>query len=396
MFRLIQFCFSGLVGASLGWLFLEPWAAEYSTIREFLLLYAVSLGIVFALVAEQLIYTRNFKKALTSLGNWQLFVIPVIGVFLIQLLFTESDQSTFKDETAEERILLLDVSSSMSGRPLRELKRATAEYLSTLQAAESKDVVGIVAFSNSAVLVATPQNDYDALTEAISLLESGGGTNMLAGFQMALQAFQQELPRDIILVSDGEPNEPDLVRSFLPYLEGIPISSVGVGADYDGRFLSHVASTTGGEFLRARDASDLVGILEELAGRGITKTVDAEGEALPFWKRLLGWGLLGLVLGLTIGLGRKSVGNKKYRTVVPGLLGGIVGGAFSAIVFVGIDLLSLGSAPMARSISFALLGLCLALAIFLANQLFSTLFESRDGQSSGLDFDKLHEIRHKG
>ena len=388
MSRFLRFILAGCVGALIGWLLLEPWKAQFGPTRESLLLYAVSLGIVLALVLEKIIHARKFKFILTTLKDWRLFVIPIIGVLLIQVLFSESGgKRAYQDERTEERILLLDTSSSMDGDPLVELKRAVREYLSLLEEANSSDLVGAVSFSSGAQTIAHPQRDYTGLSRRISSLRSGGGTDMLAGFQTALNTFTAEgnYPKEIILVSDGLPNEPEAVSGFVGSFEGIPVYSIGVGGGYDAAFLQNVAGTTSGQFFAADDISDLAGVFEEIASQGITQVASDQAAGLPFWKRLLGWSLLGLILGLTIG-----VGNKRKEMIRIGALGGFLGGVLGSFFFVLIDLLNLGAGAVARGVGFVVLGLCIGLTIYTVNEIYSRLKGSSTGHVRS---DTLKSIR---
>ena len=92
--------------------------------------------------------------------------------------------------------------------------------------------------------------------------------------------------REIVLVSDGVPNEPDEVSIFLREIEGVVVHTVGAGRNYDQGFLSSIARDTGGQFYAADNVGDLADVFVAIARQGITRGSQSQAaESPPFWRQ---------------------------------------------------------------------------------------------------------------
>ncbi len=381
----IRHTLAGFFGALAGWILLEPWSSDYGVYRETLLLYAVAFGITCLLVVEKYVYAGRYRLAKATFKRWPIYVWPAVAVALVQILFAGTVRESGLDTTPEERLLLLDVSSSMRGRGISELKRAGETYLDLLESSSSVDKVGAIAFSSDASVIAVPSADYSALTSAIDGLSAYGDTNMLAALQQAMGVFggPGDLPQEIVLVSDGQPtNDPRSILAFVAQMEGVVIHTIGAGRGYNRGFLRRIADETGGQFYSANNLSGLSDAFLDLARKGITRERGGEDTlAIPVWRLVSGWSLFGLMVGLAVGwLSRAN----RSRMIVVGVVGGTLGGALSAILFWLLDLLALGGAT-ARGVSFSLLGLTLGFCIFLAGEIYTRV----TGDKGMADFSSL-------
>jgi len=380
MKRLLRFTISGCLGAILGWLIFEPWSENFGAIRDFLLLYSVSYGIAFAIIIEKFFFagttfSRKIEWVKNILKNKYLYLIPLIGVFFtkcfIAFLFPIERPEVQNDVQIEIRYLLLDVSGSMCGDPLQELKSAVNKYLSILQETESQDMIGCITFSDSATLLFAPHTDYISMKNIINNLSCTGGTNMSSSLTLALENMKQQeflYPKELILLSDGMPNNRDNVISIVQQIYDIPIHTIGVGESYDSSLLNKISSQTNAKFYSAEDVSKLSGIFAEIARQGLTQTNNKNNNQMPFLQRLLGWSICALLIGLTIG-----VGNEKKEMVLIGSIGGFLGGVLSCSIFVLIHYLNLTSGTLARFISFSILGICIGLTIFIVEYIYSRI-----------------------
>ena len=125
---------------------------------------------------------------------------------------------------------------------------------------QPQDEVGIVAFDGSAYVVAPrkPLRDQPNIAALIGTLQSGGGTEIRAGLEEALnqQAGSGAKVRHIILVTDGQSanNFADLVKKMND--AGITLSVIGVGQGV-ASYLPQLAADGNGRYYFAADPSQL-------------------------------------------------------------------------------------------------------------------------------------------
>lgn len=201
----------------------------------------------------------------------------------------EQKVTHFSNEDAPLSIgLLVDTSGSM-GAKLDTSRRAVAEFLKTLNAA---DEAFLVEFNDKADLAVHLTNDAASIGNAMTSATSGGLTAMLDAVHMGLQEMKQaKNPRKALLViSDGGDNNSrftstqieNLVREadVQIYAMGVFEPTLGFGlnraiaratgtklgdAELDGpRLLSEIAEQTGGRALAATNLRELPGIAERI------------------------------------------------------------------------------------------------------------------------------------
>lgn len=111
--------------------------------------------------------------------------------------------------TSDERdiVLVLDVSGSMSGTPMEETKKASVNFINTILDEDAS--IGIVTYDNSASMLSDFSVNKSVLTNAVSNIWDGGGTNIEAGLAEARSMLGKSSARKkiIVLMSDGEPND---------------------------------------------------------------------------------------------------------------------------------------------------------------------------------------------
>src|SRR5919197_4863414 len=133
-----------------------------------------------------------------------------------------------------------------------------------LVAVETADAVGVVAFDDDVQVVvpAGPLDDKPAAVAAIWALESGGMTNLSAGYLRGLQEARraaQGRGATVLLLSDGHANVGLVEHDKLHALaatgrrERVTTSTIGLGLDYDETLLAAVAAGGAGATHFARD-----------------------------------------------------------------------------------------------------------------------------------------------
>lgn len=109
-----------------------------------------------------------------------------------------------------DTILVLDVSGSMSGTPLDEMKKSAINFCNELLADDYNNRVGLVLYDDYIDQVDLT-NDLDMLIDYIDSISSGGTTNMQGALaaaenMMDTQGNSQNV-RNIVIMADGLPNE---------------------------------------------------------------------------------------------------------------------------------------------------------------------------------------------
>lgn len=108
-----------------------------------------------------------------------------------------------------DTVLVLDVSGSMSGTPMNEMKKSAVKFCEDLLTDEYNNRVGVVCFDNG-INTYDLTNDINGLTSYINGLSTGGATNMeeaLANAEYMLDnSGNTEHIKNIVIMADGLPN----------------------------------------------------------------------------------------------------------------------------------------------------------------------------------------------
>ena len=144
--------------------------------------------------------------------------------------------------------LVLDRSTSMKGARLHQVKEAARSIVDQLA---SDDVLSIVTFSDRAevVLPGSQHMDKTAAKIAIGGIRSEGGTEIFQGLQLGLdQVGRWHGPgtlSHLILITDGQTygdEEQCLGVARLAGERGIPITTMGIGSDWNTKLLDEIAN----------------------------------------------------------------------------------------------------------------------------------------------------------
>lgn len=166
------------------------------------------------------------------------------------------DESAKRDQVQPVSVaLLLDRSGSMAGEKIVDARRAAHRLVDQLG---EQDDFALVTFSSHAH--STGLRRMDALGKALMHLaieqaEASGGTNISEGLTQASAALvRAKGGRRLVLVTDGHPTEGQVLEAGLAELvsgvrrSGVTVSALGVGADYDGLMMQHLAERGGGMY----------------------------------------------------------------------------------------------------------------------------------------------------
>jgi Ca-activated chloride channel family protein len=173
-------------------------------------------------------------------------------LYVLAELLPERVQSLKQMETRLNLTLVLDHSVSMRGQRLDRLKAAAYQIIEQLN---NQDIFGVVGFSDRAdVLVPSgPLKDKAEVRAQIAIMQATGGTEIFQGLQAGMTEARRHASRKyvnhIILLTDGrtygdEPQALELADHAAK--EGIGISAMGIGDEWNDTFLDQLASRTGG------------------------------------------------------------------------------------------------------------------------------------------------------
>ena len=121
-----------------------------------------------------------------------------------------------KTKVTRYSVLVLDMSGSMSGEPLKQLKLGCKKYANDLNSqTNDENYIAIVTFASSARTVLNFSNDENQVNNAIDGLSATGNTNISGGINTAVSLFENlynsgvnpnEVISNILVMSDGLPN----------------------------------------------------------------------------------------------------------------------------------------------------------------------------------------------
>jgi Ca-activated chloride channel family protein len=169
--------------------------------------------------------------------------------------------------------LVLDRSGSMSGQKLLDARRAAHRMVDLLR---DGDELALISFGSD--VSGGARRTLDAATRArlheeIDAIEAAGSTFLSGGIEAGRAALMDATgARRLVVVSDGQPtiglaDEASLAALVSRVHEGlITVTALGVGTDYDGLLMQHLAEAGGGMYGYLKDAS----ALEEVLGQEVT------------------------------------------------------------------------------------------------------------------------------
>ena len=149
--------------------------------------------------------------------------------------------------------LVLDRSTSMQGARLDQVKGAVSQVIDSLR---ESDTFSVVAFSDKAEVVVSAQRTQADRTHSkakVSTISAHGGTEILQGLLCGLTELHHHLSpaavNHLLLLTDGRTygDEDDcLMLAKLAASDGIAISGLGIGNEWNDRFLDELTGRTGG------------------------------------------------------------------------------------------------------------------------------------------------------
>jgi Ca-activated chloride channel homolog len=165
--------------------------------------------------------------------------------------------------------LVLDRSNSMKGSRIEKVKIAAHRIIDDLS---EDDFISVIAFNDRAevVIAATPLTDKPSLKAKISLMAASGGTEIFkglsAGAEQARANLGTNLVNHMLLLTDGNTygdQDDCLALADQMSMDGIGISTMGLGHDWNDAFLDDLASKTGGSSVYINSANAVVRFMND-------------------------------------------------------------------------------------------------------------------------------------
>ena len=148
--------------------------------------------------------------------------------------------------------LVIDCSSSMGGKKLDHAKASAIQMLNRLKPIDS---FSLIAFNDKAEIITGSRSseDISRIETQIYSLQPSGGTEIFnglnAGYAEIKRSFDPNAINHIILLTDGRTygdEDQCLELASKAAGQGIGISGLGIGPDWNDTFMDTLTSTTGG------------------------------------------------------------------------------------------------------------------------------------------------------
>lgn len=170
-------------------------------------------------------------------------------------------------------VLAVDTSGSMAGNAIEDAREAAKALVGALR---DDDRIAIVTFDSRAeVLVGTTELKTAGrakILDRIDAMEARGTTDLANGMATALNQIgiaPADSVRRIVVLSDGVPNDATSIPGLSESLraQGVAVTTLGFGLEYDETLLGQIAQTTGGRFHRVGEDEKLANAFVDEAFR---------------------------------------------------------------------------------------------------------------------------------
>lgn len=170
-------------------------------------------------------------------------------------------------------VAVVDKSGSMDGRPLDLVRRSLRQIVGQMR---DGDQLSIVLYGDSAHVYLTPTpiaGNRDEILRAIDRIQSAGSTFMEAGLEVGYSTAEATAPAfrgntRLMLFTDEQPNVGRTdAGSFMVQAEdasrnGIGLTTIGVGVQFDASLATRVSSVHGGNLFFISSPEEVASVFE--------------------------------------------------------------------------------------------------------------------------------------
>ena len=223
---------------------------------------ALTMGLAFFATAPCHAQTMTIKPELST----PTMLAGKPGTAYLRVALTGNAMPATDKRPAVNIAFVIDKSGSMQGEKIERAKTAVRMAIEKLRA---QDIVSVVAYDSDVrvIVPATRLNDKEAVYAAIDALTADQSTALFAGVSKGAAEIRKFLAKEqvnrIVLMSDGlanvGPSSPGELAELGKSLgrDGIVVSTIGLGMDYNEDLMSKLASASDGNHMFAEQASDL-------------------------------------------------------------------------------------------------------------------------------------------
>ena len=166
--------------------------------------------------------------------------------------------------------IVIDRSTSMQGPRLDQVKAAVLQVIDSLR---ESDTFSVVAFSDRAEVIIPAHRSTVERTVSkakVTTISAGGGTEILQGVLCGLTELHRHLSpsavNHLLLLTDGRTygDEDDcLMLASLAATDGISMSGLGIGDEWNDRFLDELTGRTGGTAAYSHSPEQVQSFIQE-------------------------------------------------------------------------------------------------------------------------------------
>lgn len=168
--------------------------------------------------------------------------------------------------------IVIDKSGSMMGGKLDQVKQAAKMLVNNMN---EQDVLSIVTYDTQikVILPASYVNDKNDIIQRINQIHASGNTNLFGGVTEGynqLRTFKSDSRiNKILLLSDGLANvgviNPSAISNYTTQMnyQGLGISTVGVGTDYNENLMVSIAEKAGGNYYYINEPMQLAEVFKK-------------------------------------------------------------------------------------------------------------------------------------
>jgi glycosyltransferase XagB len=201
-----------------------------------------------------------------------ILMIAALGFGLVVTQAAFAGESPLPTSDADTSVVLvIDVSSSMSGSPLARAKEASTLFIDSV---DPTVPIALITFSNTAQVVQEYTTDRDALRQHIEALEVYGATALYDGARLGIDTANASGAEEniVILLSDGaeyggqskSTREAALEAANTNTDDSLTVITIGLGFGIDRSYLNELTQATGGVSYEAPTADELLGIYTKI------------------------------------------------------------------------------------------------------------------------------------